>query len=120
MLIADLGTAARCGRLPTYRPTRRAIMLMLGNSARAVIVSNQKLAKNLVRTVLTSDDCHHIIGIEGIRAGQVPDWVPSITGPIVHRRSGRRGIARTGKKVGQDDLACIIYTSGTGGAPRRS
>jgi len=121
-LIADLGImAAGCVTVPTYTTnTTRDHAHVLGNSgARAVIVSNQKLAKNLVPAVLTSSECHHIIGIEDIRAGQAPDWVNvhrwseltagDADGPALRERE---------KKVGRSDLACIIYTSGTGGAPR--
>jgi long-chain acyl-CoA synthetase len=121
-LIADLGImAAGCVTVPTYTTnTTRDHAHVLGNSgARAVIVSNQKLARNLVPAVLTSSECHHIIGIEDIRAGQVPDWVN------VHRwadlTSGDADVSALQEReeaVGRDDLACIIYTSGTGGAPR--
>jgi long-chain acyl-CoA synthetase len=84
-----------------------------------VIVSNQKLAKNLIPAVLTSTECHHVIGIEEIRVGQVPDWVnmhhwddlAGSGGDVVVLRDAIAGISR-------EDLACIIYTSGTGGAPR--
>ena len=121
-LIADLAImAAGCVTVPTYiTNTTRDHAHVLGNSgARAVIISNQKLAKNLVPAVLTSTQCHHIIGIEEIRAGQVPDWV------TVHRWSeltaGDADVARLKQEVAnvaRRDLACIIYTSGTGGAPR--
>src|SRR3954451_11341049 len=77
-LIADLAImAARCVTVPTYTTnTTRDHAHVLGNSgARAVIVSNQKLAKNLIPAVLTSTECHHVIGMEPIRAGQAPDWV---------------------------------------------
>src|SRR6476659_143986 len=72
-LIADLGImAAGCVTVPTYTTnTTRDHQHILGNSgARAVIVSNQKLAKNLVPAVLTSSECHHVIGMELIRSGQ--------------------------------------------------
>src|SRR5436305_302776 len=77
-LISDLAImAAGCITVPTYTTnTTRDHAHILGNSgARAVIVSNQKLARNLVPAVLTSTECHHIVGMEEIRAGQVPDWV---------------------------------------------
>src|SRR3982750_3017900 len=77
-LLADLGImAAGCVTVPTYTTnTIRDHAHVLGNSgARAVIVSNQKLAKNLVPAVLTSSECHHVIGMEPIRSGQAPDWV---------------------------------------------
>jgi long-chain acyl-CoA synthetase len=121
-LIADLAImAAGCVTVPTYTTnTTRDHAHVLGNSgARAVIVSNQKLAKNLVPAVLTSTECHHIIGMEEIRTGQLPDWVN------IHRWSdlitGKADAAGLGEEVAgiaRGDLACIIYTSGTGGAPR--
>src|ERR1043165_8530113 len=73
-LIADLGImAAGCVTVPTYTTnTPRDHAHILGNSgARAVIVSNQKLAKNLIPAVLTSTECHHVIGMESVRSGQV-------------------------------------------------
>jgi long-chain acyl-CoA synthetase len=121
-LIADLAImAAGCVTVPTYTTnTTRDHAHVLGNSgARAAIVSSQKLARNLVPAVLTSAECHHVIGIEDIRAGQVPDWVN------VHRWADLTAgdgdvaaLAHQGGSVGRGDLACIIYTSGTGGAPR--
>jgi long-chain acyl-CoA synthetase len=121
-LIADLAImAAGCITVPTYTTnTIRDHAHVLGNSgARAVIVSNQKLARNLVPAVLTSTECHHIIGIEEIRAGQVPDWV------TVHHWSDLAGgeadvfaLKERASRIQRGDLACIIYTSGTGGAPR--
>jgi long-chain acyl-CoA synthetase len=121
-LIADLGImAAGCVTVPTYTTnTTRDHAHVLGNSgARAVIVSNQKLAKNLVPAVFSSTECHHIIGIEDIRAGQVPDWVSvhhwtELTAGEADAAALRQQIAG----VGRGELACIIYTSGTGGAPR--
>src|SRR3954451_4508966 len=121
-LLADLGImAAGCVTVPTYTTnTIRDHAHILGNSgARAVIVSNQKLARNLIPAVLTSTECHHVIGIEDIRAGQVPDWVN------VHHwaelTAGAADVAAVRermKSVPREELACIIYTSGTGGAPR--
>ncbi len=121
-LIADLGImAAGCVTVPTYatNTVRDHTHILENSGARAVIVSNQKLAKNLVPAVLTSADCHHVIGMEDIRAGQVPDWVnvhhwaEMIAGDS-DVAGTREGIA----KIGRSNLACIIYTSGTGGAPR--
>jgi long-chain acyl-CoA synthetase len=121
-LIADLGImAARCVTVPTYTTnTIRDHAHILGNSgARAVIVSSQKLARNLVPAVLTSSECHHIIGMEDIRTGQVPDWVSvhdwaELTGGDADVTALEQAVSA----VRREDLACIIYTSGTGGAPR--
>jgi long-chain acyl-CoA synthetase len=121
-LISDLAImAAGCVTVPTYTTnTERDHAHVLGNSgARAVIVSNQKLARNLIPAVLTSSECHHVIGMEPLRSGQAPDWVnchdwaelASGDASADELRDETAGIAR-------EDLACIIYTSGTGGAPR--
>ena len=120
-LIADLGImAAGCVTVPTYTTnTTRDHSHILGNSgASAVIVSTQKLAKNLVPAVLTSD-CHHIIGMEDIRAGQLPDWVTEHQWADLTSCDADVDALRAGmERIKRDDLACIIYTSGTGGAPR--
>ena len=122
-LIADLGImAAGCVTVPTYttNTTRDHTHILDNSGARAVIVSTQKLAKTLVPAVLTSAECHHIIGIDDIRTGQAPDEVdcPSL-GRADRRRRRRRGARSSRSRTsGASDLACIIYTSGTGGAPR--
>ena len=121
-LIADLGImAAGCITVPTYTTnTTRDHAHILGNSgARAVIVSTQKLARNLMPAVFNSNECQHVIGIEDIRAGQTPDWI------TIHHWAeltpGDADVAALREQVAEverSDLACIIYTSGTGGAPR--
>ena len=121
-LISDLAImAAGCITVPTYTTnTVRDHAHVLGNSgARAVIVSNQKLAKNLIPAVITSSECHHVIGMELIRSGQAPDWVNCHHWAKLALEGGDpAALKRDIAKMGRNDLACIIYTSGTGGAPR--
>ncbi|HYI43384.1 MAG TPA: AMP-binding protein, partial [Sphingomicrobium sp.] len=121
-LIADLGImAAGCVTVPTYTTnTTRDHAHILGNSeARAVIVSTQKLAKALVPAVLFESNCHHIIGMEDIRAGQAGDaaevhqWTELVSGA-----ADLAAVEAQSRQMKRSDLACIIYTSGTGGAPR--
>ena len=121
-LIADLAImAAGCVTVPTYTTnTTRDHAHVLGNSgARAVIVSTQKLAQTLVPAVLFSSECRHIVGIDDIRTGQaiesaqVHHWAELVSGePDSAALKARIG------EIGRGDLACLIYTSGTGGAPR--
>jgi len=120
-LISDLAImAAGCVTVPTYTTnTTRDHAHILGNSgARAVIVSNQKLAKNLIPAVLNSSDCHHIIGIEEIRSGQLPDWVSCHQWSTLVTAGDVAALKQAVAGMTREDLACIIYTSGTGGAPR--
>jgi long-chain acyl-CoA synthetase len=121
-LIADLGImAAGCVTVPTYTTnTVRDHSHILENSgARAVIVSNQKLAKNVAPAVLMSSECHHFIAIEEMRRTQVPEDIHIHCWPdLVSGRPDKEELKRQLATVGRDDLACLIYTSGTGGAPR--
>jgi long-chain acyl-CoA synthetase len=121
-LIADLGImAAGCVTVPTYttNTTRDHQHILANSGASAVIVSTQKLARTLVPAVLFASDCHHIISIDDIITGQSPDiaqfhnWADLISGPSdVGELEARMA------EVKREDLACLIYTSGTGGAPR--
>jgi long-chain acyl-CoA synthetase len=121
-LISDLAImAAGCVTVPTYATnTSRDNGHILANSgAKAVIVSTQKLANNLIGAVLFSSECQHIIGIEALRTGQTPgaaqfhQWDELVGGdPDVDALEERV------RRIGREELACIIYTSGTGGAPR--
>ena len=121
-LISDLAImAAGCVTVPTYTTnTSRDHAHILGNSgARAVIVSNQKLAKNLIPAVITSTECHHVIGMESLRSGQTPDWVTCHDwGELASGQTGIAALETETAGIQRSDLACIIYTSGTGGAPR--
>ena len=118
--IADLGImAAGCITVPTYTTnTERDHQHVLENSgARAVIVSTQKLARTLLPAVLRSG-CGTIIGIEPMRVGQpgavrFEDWTA-----LIARRAADVEAVAAAADFKRDDLACLIYTSGTGGAPR--
>jgi len=121
--IADLAImAAGCVTVPTYTTnTERDHLHILDNSgARAAIVSNGKLAEPLLRAIMHSGHAEHVIGMETFKHGQEGSfawhgWDAMQQGdPAAARAAVEQRIAR----IGRGDLACIIYTSGTGGAPR--
>jgi long-chain acyl-CoA synthetase len=121
-LIADLAImAAGCVTVPTYttNTTRDHQHILANSGASAVIVSAQKLAKPLLTAVLYAPDCHHVISIDDIITGQSADvaqfhhWKDLATGA-----ADAAALEAEMSGVGRDDLACLIYTSGTGGAPR--
>ncbi|WP_226019153.1 AMP-dependent synthetase/ligase [Novosphingobium sp. FKTRR1] len=121
--IADLAImAAGLVTVPTYTTnTERDHLHILQNSgARAVIVSTPKLAQPLLGAALRAADCEHVIGIEPLKRMQAGaltfhDWQDLVTGDAASARAEAQTRAAT---IGRDDLACLIYTSGTGGAPR--
>ena len=119
--ISDLAImAAGCVTVPTYTTnTERDHQHILENSgACAVIVSTAKLTKTLMPAVLRASTARTVIAMEDVKLGQSGsieflNWRtmiadhPADVEKVAAEQTAQRG-----------DLACIIYTSGTGGAPR--
>ncbi len=125
--MADLAImAAGCVTVPTYTTnTERDHQHILDNSgARAVIVSDAKLAKNLLPAVLRSSHARRVIGIdEAVKVGQASrfdyyPWAHLVSGTQQQIDEALADMRYAASKLARDDLACLIYTSGTGGAPR--
>ena len=115
--ISDLAImAAGLVTVPTYiTNTERDHQHILENSgACAVIVSTAKLARTLLPAVLKSNQGQLVIGMEEMRfpaTVEHHDW-----GKLIADHPATPADIRFDAERG--DLACIIYTSGTGGAPR--
>jgi long-chain acyl-CoA synthetase len=120
--IADLGImAAGCITVPTYiTNTERDHQHILDNSqSRAVIVSTAKLAVSLMPAVIRSSECEFVIGMEPLKVTQAGgqkfyDWADLVQGT----NADVAALTSEMQAVGRDEIACLIYTSGTGGAPR--
>ena len=121
--IADLAImAAGCISVPTYiTNTERDHVHILDNSgAKAVIVSNAKLSQPLLPAIMRTGIADHIISIDTLPAYQSGDltqrsWESMLVG---NADEARASVEARLAKIGMDATACIIYTSGTGGAPR--
>ena len=121
--IADLAImAAGLVTVPTYiTNTERDHLHILENSgARAVIVSTARLSQAVLPAALSAPCVEHVIGIEPLRqmqAGKLAfhDWSTMLQGDA---QAARRAVDARIVTVGRADLACLIYTSGTGGSPR--
>jgi long-chain acyl-CoA synthetase len=120
--ISDLAImAAGCVTVPTYTTnTERDHAHIVENSgARAVIVSTAKLARNVLPAVMRSTATRIVIGIEDIRVGQSGDVaIHDFAKLIASEPPDVAGVSTSAMAMKREDLACIIYTSGTGGAPR--
>lgn len=122
--ISDLAIMAAGGvTVPTYTTnTERDHQHIIDNSgASMTIVSNAKLAKTLLPAILhtAGSHSHVVIGIEEMRIGQpgaieFHDWKTL----IAETPADVAAAAAEADKARREDLACIIYTSGTGGSPR--
>ncbi|WP_125954340.1 long-chain fatty acid--CoA ligase [Novosphingobium sp. MD-1] len=121
--LADLAImAAGLVTVPTYiTNTERDHLHILENSgARAIVVSNAKLARPLLAAALRAPCAEHVIGIEPLRQAQsgtltFHDWDALLAGDAA---AARAAVEARIAGIGRADTACIIYTSGTGGAPR--
>jgi long-chain acyl-CoA synthetase len=121
--IADLAImAAGCITVPAYTTnTERDHLHILDNSgARAVIVSTERLSGPLIPALMRSGHAELVIPIDGIRQFQGGNiachmWKSMTQGDAV---AARKAVEARIAGIARDQTACIIYTSGTGGAPR--
>jgi long-chain acyl-CoA synthetase len=121
--LADLGImAAGCVTVPAYTTnTERDHLHILNNSgARAVIVSTAKLAKPLIPALTQTDASEMLFSIEAIPHAQEGSFSWHQWGDLLEgdAAAARAAVNERIAGIGRADLACIIYTSGTGGAPR--
>ena len=121
--IADLAImAAGLVTVPAYvTNTERDHVHILDNSgARAVIVSTEKLSVPLLAAIMRTGHAEHVIPIDGIRQHQSGTiqchaWSGMVAGDAA---AARAAVDARIAGIGREATACLIYTSGTGGAPR--
>lgn len=119
--IADLAImAAGAITVPTYTTNteRDHGHILQDSGAKAVVVSTAKLARTLMPAVIRSTHCKTVIGIEDLGIGQVGvvafhDWAKMMAVEMADPAA-----TAASANFARDDTCCIIYTSGTGGAPR--
>ncbi|TXG95375.1 MAG: long-chain fatty acid--CoA ligase [Rhodocyclaceae bacterium] len=121
--IADLAImAAGCVTVPTYTTnTERDHLHILDNSgARAAIISTAKLADQLVPAMMRSGMAEHLISMDTLRHAQASPFARHSWDTMTQGDAGaaRAAVDSRIAGIGRGDTACIIYTSGTGGAPR--
>ncbi len=107
--------------VPTYTTNTVSDHLhIIDNSgAKAAIVSTKNLARNFLRAAHECDDLLHTIVMEPLSIEQQLNVTLHEWDAIINEQSADILGFRDGcKDVTRDDIACIIYTSGTGGAPK--
>ena len=125
--LADLAImAAGCITVPAYTTnTERDHLHVLSDSgARAAIVAGPALAAPLLAAIGRGGGVEHVIGFEPL--GEAPSapafqaWDALIRNTPIEAdgAAARAAVERRIAAIGRSDLACVIYTSGTGGAPR--
>ena len=121
-LIADLAVVAAGGiTVPAYTTNTSADHnhILTDSGAVGAIVSTRALANRLLPAAIEAPACEWLVAIEDLDRHQA-------TSPTIHGWSGilERGkaapddVAQEVDKAKRDDIACFIYTSGTGGVPK--
>ncbi|TVR97478.1 MAG: long-chain fatty acid--CoA ligase [Rhodospirillales bacterium] len=121
-LIADIAImAAGAVTVPAYTTNTEADHqhILENSGARGVIVSTERLAQRLLPAVIRSAEARFVITLESIPLqqrinGELLDWAAVMA-------EGERAdddVAKAAERFTAEDLACLIYTSGTGGAPK--
>ncbi len=93
---------------------------ILDNSgARAVILSTRKLANHLVPAALNCPDVRVIVAIDDLGLEQQGNLDVLTWREVMARgETDHTNIRAAATRLKRSDTACIIYTSGTGGAPK--
>lgn len=121
-MIADFAIMAiGAVSVPTYttNTVRDHLHIIENSGAKAAIVSTKNLARSFLRAAHQCDELQHTIVMERVSIEQqlnvtVYEWDKVIADQTADIQGFRENCAG----VSRDDIACIIYTSGTGGAPK--
>ncbi len=121
-LIADLAImAAGAITVPAYTTNTPADHrhILIDSGAAAAIVSTPALVRSLLPAVLDARDCRFVVTVEPPELDQAPD-VELLTWEdmLASGAEAPDEVAEVVAHAGKDDVACFIYTSGTGGAPK--
>ena len=121
-LIAELAIIS-AGAIPVPAYTTNLVSdhthILSNSGAVGALVSTRKLAENLLPAANQSDGARFVIGMEQLEAdhpvnAELLEW-----SAVVERgRENSESVREAARNIGTDRTAVIIYTSGTGGAPK--
>ncbi len=121
-LIADLAIMATGAiTVPAYTTNTEEdhVHILENSAARAAIVSNSRLARRLLAAASRTAETSLVVIMEDFTIDQrlsvdVLTWDAVVArGEHIHSN-----VLRSADEIAPEDIACIIYTSGTGGAPK--
>ena len=120
--IADLAImAAGAVSVPAYITNTVAdhIYILENCGAKGLICSTEKLLRNALPAAIHSSHCEFVIALEG--KGPAQECTIRFQGWDDALKAGEQmpdDVEDVASRRTRDDLACLIYTSGTGGAPK--
>ena len=93
--------------------------LLANSGARVAIVSTAPLGQRVVRAADQVDSVEHVVMIEPLIGGQASSTEVVALDQVTARGSDEGGdVLAWIAEIQPNDLACLIYTSGTGGLPK--
>jgi long-chain acyl-CoA synthetase len=121
-MIADLAIISAGGiTVPAYttHQVEDHRYLLSNSGARAAIVSTAALGQRVIRAADQVDSVEHIVMIEPLPQGQESNTdVLQLEEVMARGREAGGDVAAWIAEIQPHDLACLIYTSGTGGLPK--
>ncbi len=121
-MIADLAIVSAGGiTVPAYttHQVEDHRYLLANSGARAAIVSTAALGRRVIPAADQVDHVEHVVMIEPLTEGQASNTdVVSLEQVLARGREAGGDVDAWIAEIQPDDLACLIYTSGTGGLPK--
>ncbi len=121
-LVADLAimsTGAITVPAYTTNTSDDHLHILRDSAAKGAIVSTRKLAERLLAAALKSPELEFVIAMDRPEISQELGIELLHLDDVIERgRQGHQDIVEMAARIGADDTACIIYTSGTGGLPK--
>jgi long-chain acyl-CoA synthetase len=105
--------------VPAYTTNTTAdhVHILSDSGAVGVIVSNDRLAKPLIPAIEQVESVQFIVGIDALSV-QTKEPLQSLSWQDVTKSTSGTSARDGAESLRRTDTACIIYTSGTGGAPK--